>query len=53
MQAACDAKLSILLNIFSLFYNKMDAEFQWNLPFLTATTLIDGFLQIIEEKKTV
>lgn len=52
MRAARDAELSTSLNILSLVYNGMDAEFQRDLPLPTATTLIDGFLQIMEEKKT-
>lgn len=52
MRAARDAELSTSLNILSLVYNGMDAEFQ-RLPLPTATTPIDGFLQIMEEKKTV
>lgn len=52
MRAACDAEFSTSLNILSLVYNGMDAEFQRDLPLPTATTLIDEFLQIMEEKKT-
>lgn len=53
MRAARDAELSTSLNILSLVYNGIDAEFQRDLPLPTATTPIDGFLQIMEEKKTV
>ena len=53
IRAARDAELSASLNILSLVYNGMEAEFQQDLPLPTATTLIDGFLQIMEEKKTV
>lgn len=53
MRAARDTKLSTSLNIFSLVYNGMDAEFQQDLPFPNATNLINRFLQIIEEKKIV
>lgn len=52
MRAARDAELSTSLNILSLVYNCMDAEFQRDLPLPTATTLIDKFLQIMKEKKT-
>lgn len=53
IRAARDAKLLASLNIFSLVYNSMDAEFQRDLLLPTAMTLIDRFLQIMEEKKTV
>lgn len=52
MRAARDAELSTSLNILFLVHNGMDAEFQRDLPLPTATTLIDEFLQIMEEKKT-
>lgn len=51
MQVTCDAKLSTSLNNFSLIYNGIDAEFQQDLLLPTATTPIEEFLQIIEEKK--
>ena len=53
IQAARDAELSASLNILFLVYNSMDAEFQRDLPLPTTITLIDGFLQIMEEKKTM
>lgn len=53
IRAAHSAKLSASLNILSSVYNGIDAEFQQDLPLPTATTLINRFLQIIEEKKTV
>lgn len=53
IRAAHSAKLSASLNILSLVYNGIDTEFQRDLLLSTATTLINRFLQIIEEKKTV
>lgn len=53
MQVVCDAKLSTIFIIFFLVYNKIDTEFNQDLPFPTVTTPKNRFLQMIKEKKTI